>query len=151
MDARTWLIHKYLINKRRYRIEGYASVPLPPSPGRHSYELHTWRPVSGFVNSLRRFFTGGTAELEDVTYCGIPEAHEGRRLEKTRLKVVPSGIIKINLNVAHQSKMFTKNRGFRRDTVQRLSAGTLMNSLDNVLEQFKAARERMLQARAMNL
>lgn len=123
---------------------------MPPTAGSHLFNLKTWRPVAGFVNSLRRFFTGGTAELEDFNYCGIPRDYDGSLLDKTQLKVVPSGTVEIRMNVTQQSRNFSKDRGSERDTLDRLSAGTLMSSVDNVLEQFKAARERMIQARAMN-
>ncbi|XP_015114483.1 Meckel syndrome type 1 protein [Diachasma alloeum] len=133
----------------RYRIEGYAAQPLPSAPGRYSYDLKTWRPVAGFVNTLRRFFTGGTAELEDLTYCGIPQGENGPIVNKSQLKVVPGGFIDVEMNVVQQSRDFSKNRRISRDALDRLSAGTLINTVDNVLEQFKAARERMIRARAM--
>ncbi|XP_015592802.1 Meckel syndrome type 1 protein [Cephus cinctus] len=133
----------------RYRIEGYASFSLPPSAGTHTITLETWRPVAGLVNSLRRFFTGGTYELEDMSYCGIPSRHDKTKLEKSDLSVVPSGSVKLRMSIVHQSRSFTRERGFRRDTFERLSAGTLMSSVNNVLEQFKAARERMIRARAV--
>ncbi|KAK0098359.1 hypothetical protein PV326_009112 [Microctonus aethiopoides] len=134
----------------RYRIEGYTSIPLPSSSGSYVFQLKTWRPVAGLINSLRRFFTGGTAELEDLIYCAIPREHDGKLLDKTQLNVVPSGTIEIRMNIIQQSKQFMKNRGPYKDVLNRLSAGTLMTSVDNVLEQFKAARERMLHARAMS-
>lgn len=83
-------------------------------------------------------------------YCAIPREHDGKLLDKTQLNVVPSGTIEIRMNIMQQSKQFMKNRGPYKDVLNRLSAGTLMTSVDNVLEQFKAARERMLHARAMS-
>ncbi|XP_012271711.1 Meckel syndrome type 1 protein [Orussus abietinus] len=131
----------------RYRIEGYTYVNLPCYPGSHDLSLHTWRPVCGLVNSLRRFFIGGTYELEDITYCSIPAIHEGPKLEKPWLTVVPSGHVNLKINVAHQNKSFLKDTGCEKDVFERLSGGTLMSSVDDVLEQFKAARERMIRAR----
>ncbi|XP_063982257.1 tectonic-like complex member MKS1 [Diachasmimorpha longicaudata] len=133
----------------RYRIEGYATQALSPTPGRYIYQLKTWRPVAGFINTLRRFFTGGIAELEDLTYCGIPRGENGPIVDKSQLKAVPGGFIDIEMNIVHQSRDFSKNRRISRDTLDRLSAGTLINTVDTVLEQFKAARERMIRARAM--
>ncbi|XP_011313649.1 Meckel syndrome type 1 protein [Fopius arisanus] len=133
----------------RYRIEGYASQPLPPSPGKFTYELTTWRPVAGFINTLRRFFTGGTAELEDLTYSGIPQGENGPIINKSQLKVVPGGFIDLQMNIVQQCRDFSKNPRISRVTLDRLSAGTLINNVNNVLEQFKAARERMIRARAM--
>ncbi|KAG7197981.1 hypothetical protein KM043_016210 [Ampulex compressa] len=60
----------------RYRTEGYAVLPLPQSPGLYTIDVPMWRPAGGIIDTLRRFFTGGTYELEDITYCGIPTTHE---------------------------------------------------------------------------
>ncbi|XP_043268247.1 Meckel syndrome type 1 protein-like isoform X2 [Venturia canescens] len=133
----------------RYRNEGYACIPLPASPGTHSFVLPTWRPIGRLVNVLRRFFTGGTVQLEDITYCGIPEPRQStRHLEKTPLKVISGGSITINLNIAHQSKIFTKIRDERDEG---RNSTSLINSLDSVLVQFKAARDRMIRARCESI
>lgn len=133
----------------RYRIEGYASLPIPFDPGSHNVDLQTWRPVGDFLNTLRRFFTGGTYELEDISYCGIPGTQDGSKLVKNNLRTAPSGQVTLKLNVAQQSRYFLQGN-FKRDTFERLSAGRLMNSVNDVLEQFKAARERMIRARIMS-
>ncbi|XP_054065617.1 tectonic-like complex member MKS1 isoform X2 [Rissa tridactyla] len=58
---------------QRYRVEGYGSLVLPASPGLHVLTIPTWRPVElGTVAELRRFFIGGSPELEDITYVRIP-------------------------------------------------------------------------------
>ncbi|XP_046469671.1 tectonic-like complex member MKS1 isoform X1 [Neodiprion pinetum] len=134
----------------RYRIEGYAAEALPATSGCHYLTLHTWRPVGDFLNTLRRFFTGGTYELQDLSYCGIPAMYDDTKLEKANLETVPSGQIELKLNIIQQSRSFIDGSCFKRDTFERLSAGRLMNSVNDVLEQFKAARERMIKARIMN-
>ncbi|XP_076387908.1 Meckel syndrome, type 1 isoform X2 [Megachile rotundata] len=60
----------------RYRTEGYASLSLPVLPGLYEFNISTWRPTGSIINTLRRFFTGGTLKLEDITYCSIPQGHE---------------------------------------------------------------------------
>lgn len=41
--------------------------------GLHMLTIPTWRPVElGTVAELRRFFIGGSPELEDITYVRIP-------------------------------------------------------------------------------
>lgn len=41
--------------------------------GLHIHTIPTWRPVElGTVAELRRFFIGGSPELEDMTYVRIP-------------------------------------------------------------------------------
>ncbi|NXR98119.1 MKS1 protein, partial [Oxylabes madagascariensis] len=58
---------------QRYRVEGYGSLVLPASPGVHMLTIPTWRPVDlGTVAEMRRFFIGGSPELEDLTYTRIP-------------------------------------------------------------------------------
>ncbi|XP_018043962.1 PREDICTED: Meckel syndrome type 1 protein-like [Atta colombica] len=61
----------------RYRIEGYAALPIPMIPGRYKFTIPTWRAKGSIIDTLRRFFVGDSYELEDVTYCGIPINHEG--------------------------------------------------------------------------
>lgn len=131
----------------RYRIEGYAALPIPMTPGRYEFTVSTWRAKGSIIDTLRRFFVGGSYELEDITYCGIPMNHEGKILDKSNLKVVPSGNIKIYMNVILQSG---KHFNHQRDDSDKVSTDTLVNNVENVLEQFKAAKERMIRIRAMN-
>ncbi|KAL6257163.1 hypothetical protein P5V15_012094 [Pogonomyrmex californicus] len=133
----------------RYRIEGYAALPIPMTPGRYEFTVSTWRAKGNIIDTLRRFFVGGSYELEDITYCGIPMTHEGKVLDKSNLKVVPSGDIKIYMNVIHQSNIHTKHSNYQRDDADKVSTDTLMNNVENVLEQFKAAKERMIRIRTM--
>jgi len=38
---------------------------------------HTWRPLqAGPVSALRRFFIGGSPELEDLSYVRIPSTFQ---------------------------------------------------------------------------
>lgn len=135
----------------RYRVEGYGAMPLSLAPGIHELCIPTWRPAGNIVDSLRRFFTGGTYELEDITYCGIPRGHDGVTLDKSNLNVVSSGYVKININIVHRHNMHTTNTNFESKYFGKQSTNTLMNNVENVFEQFKAARERMLQIRNANL
>ncbi|XP_011501878.1 PREDICTED: Meckel syndrome type 1 protein [Ceratosolen solmsi marchali] len=124
----------------RYRIEGYGAVPLSPSSGLQELELQTWRPACGFVDALRRFFTGGSRELEDPGYCGLPSCQEGPRLDKHILGVVPSGRLQLRISITRQSL---------DDTALEVRNVDLLEGVDEVLTRFKEARERMIQARAM--
>lgn len=134
----------------RYRIEGYAALSLPLTPGSYKFTIPTWRAKGSFIDALRRFFVGGSYELEDITYCGIPAAHEGKILDKSNLKVVSSGNIVIHVNIVHQNRALGKCFDGQGDDSNRISTDALMSSVENVLEQFKAAKERMIQIRAMN-
>uniref|UniRef100_A0AAX7W331 MKS transition zone complex subunit 1 n=1 Tax=Astatotilapia calliptera TaxID=8154 RepID=A0AAX7W331_ASTCA len=58
---------------QRYRTEGYGYLLFPAMPGKHTMTCHTWRPLQmGTVSALRRFFIGGSPELEDHSYVRIP-------------------------------------------------------------------------------
>lgn len=131
----------------RYRIEGYGVVPLSLSPDTYELSIPTWRPAGNIVDSLRRFFTGGTYELEDITHCGIPLVHESQTLDKSNLNVVSSGYVKININAVHRYNANTINTNFESKYFEREYVNALMNNVENVFEQFKAARERMLKIR----
>ncbi|XP_043520639.1 Meckel syndrome type 1 protein-like isoform X2 [Frieseomelitta varia] len=134
----------------RYRTEGYAMIPLPVLPGLYKFNIPTWRPTGSIINTLRRFFTGSTYELEDITYCSIPKGYENKMLNKSHLNVTSSGYIKLIVNIIHQTHSSIKH-GDQLDYFQRLSTDKLMTNIDNIFEQFKAARERMLQIRNLNI
>ncbi|KZC04614.1 PREDICTED: Meckel syndrome type 1 protein-like [Dufourea novaeangliae] len=134
----------------RYRTEGYAAVSLPVLPGKYEFSIPTWRPTGSIINSLRRYFTGGTYELEDMTYCSIPVGHEDKVLNKSQIKITASGYIKLKLNIIYQT-----HTSIKPDDVlnyfENLSTGKLMINIENIFEQFKAARERMIQVRNLNV
>lgn len=51
--------------------------------GKHAVTCHTWRPLQmGTGSALRRFFIGGSPELEDLSYVRIPGT----------FKVIPNSI-----------------------------------------------------------
>lgn len=50
-----------------------AKLSSCPGLGFHTLTIPTWRPVElGTVAELRRFFIGGSPELEDITYVRVP-------------------------------------------------------------------------------
>ncbi|XP_044012077.1 Meckel syndrome type 1 protein-like isoform X2 [Aphidius gifuensis] len=132
----------------RYRIEGYVSLRLFQMSGNCLLKLQTWRPVANFSSKLRRFFTGGIAELEDLTYIGIPEEYGNSILDKTHLQIMSSGTIEVNINVIQQCRHFSRSQDVTRETFDQFNAGILINNIESALKQFKIARERMIYARA---
>lgn len=120
------------------------------TPGAYKFTVPTWRAKDNIIDAMRRYFIGGSYALEDITYCGIPMTHEGKILDKSRLKVVPSGEIKINMNIAHQNGARAKHLDRWTDDFGRVNTDALVNDVESVLEQFKAAKERMVRIRAMN-
>lgn len=62
---------------QRFRTEGYGSLSLPSAPGVYNQTVHCWRPVGqSCASELRRFFIGGSPELEDVTYVAKPSTFD---------------------------------------------------------------------------
>lgn len=120
------------------------------TPGTYKFTIPTWRAKGNIIDTLRRFFIGGSYELEDVTYCSIPMAHEGKVLDKSKLKIVSSGDIKINMNIVIQNGSHMKHFNYEIDNSDRVCTDALMNNVENVLEQFKAAKERMIRIRTIN-
>lgn len=65
----------------RFRTEGYGYVTLPNKAGTHDITVNTWRPTgNGLVPKMRRFFIGGSPELEDVTYVKQPAGSDDVRV-----------------------------------------------------------------------
>ena len=90
----------------RHRTEGYAYLDIPSEPGKNSLlslfcfffkfnelfsknkgfyheNLNCWRPRGDSIfNELRRFFIGGSHELEDINYVAIPKQFESEKVTK---------------------------------------------------------------------
>ncbi|PSN49376.1 Meckel syndrome type 1 protein [Blattella germanica] len=145
----------------RCRTEGYGYISLPSSPGIHEITVSTWRPLSSSpLGELRRFFIGGSPELEDPSFVGVPSDFEGNRLSKHGLRTITSGDVALKFNILHHSQALIRtgsSPGYGEHVfgankhsaflLERLSAATLVNSVNAVLIAFKRARERMLKAR----
>ncbi len=56
----------------RRRIEGYGWVNIPSFNGNHQISIPTWKAQGTIVSKLREYFIGGSPELYDLTYPGIP-------------------------------------------------------------------------------
>ncbi|XP_075296549.1 LOW QUALITY PROTEIN: tectonic-like complex member MKS1 [Opisthocomus hoazin] len=136
---------------QRYRVEGYGSLVLPASPGLHMLTIPTWRPVElGTVAELRRFFIGGSPELEDLTYVRIPSTFKGERLSRLGFRTKTTGSVTFRLYCLQQSKAFLETSALRqrmRSVLDRLGGFGQQSSVYNVLEAFQRARRRMQEAR----
>ncbi|NWS78518.1 MKS1 protein, partial [Crotophaga sulcirostris] len=136
---------------QRYRVEGYGSLVLPSSPGLHTLTIPTWRPVGlGVVAELRRFFIGGSPELEDLTYIRIPSTFKGERLSRFGFRTETTGSVTFRLHCLQQSKTFLESStlGHRMRSVQDRPGGvSQQSSIYNVLEAFQRAQRRMREAR----
>lgn len=64
----------------RYRTEGYTWTQIPVKPGTCEEEKVCWRPRGdSIIYELRRFFIGGSPELEDISYACIPADYDVSR------------------------------------------------------------------------
>ncbi|NWR81478.1 MKS1 protein, partial [Centropus unirufus] len=136
---------------QRYRVEGYGSLVLPASPGLHMLTVPTWRPVElGTVAELRRFFIGGSPELEDLSYVRIPSTFKGERLSRFGFRTETTGSVTFRLHCLLQSKAFLESSALRQrmqSVLDRLGGFSQQSSIYNVLEAFQRARRRMQEAR----
>ncbi|KAM4701758.1 tectonic-like complex member MKS1 [Discoglossus pictus] len=136
---------------QRYRVEGYGSVVLPQTPGMHILTAQTWRPVElGTVSELRRFFIGGSPELEDLTYIRIPGTFQGERLSRFGFRTETTGSVTFRFHCIHQSRSFLDSSSLRRrmqSVLDRLGSTSQQSSIHSVLDAFQKARKRMQQAR----
>ncbi|XP_051491292.1 tectonic-like complex member MKS1 isoform X2 [Apus apus] len=136
---------------QRYRVEGYGSLVLPASPGLHMLTIPTWRPVElGTVAELRRFFIGGSPELEDITYSRIPSTFKGERLSRLGFRTETTGSVTFRLCCLQQSKAFLETSALRQrmqSVLDRLGGFSQQSCVSNVLEAFQRARRRMQEAR----
>ncbi|KAM4545816.1 tectonic-like complex member MKS1 isoform 2-T2 [Odontesthes bonariensis] len=136
---------------QRYRTEGYGYLLFPAMPGKHTVTCHTWRPLqTGTVSALRRFFIGGSAELEDHSYVRIPGTFKGERLSRFGFCTETTGSVTFNLHCIQQARSFVdaailKKR--RQKVVDQLGGFSQQGAVCTVLEAFQRARRKMQEAR----
>ncbi|XP_017275347.1 Meckel syndrome type 1 protein isoform X2 [Kryptolebias marmoratus] len=136
---------------QRYRTEGYGCLLFPTLPGKHTMTCHTWRPLqTGTVSALRRFFIGGSAELEDLSYVRIPETFKGERLSRFGFCTKTTGSVTFNLHCIQQARAFVdaallKKR--RQKVVDQLGGFSQQGDICNVLEAFQRAYRKLQEAR----
>ncbi|KAM4546220.1 tectonic-like complex member MKS1 isoform 2-T2 [Fundulus diaphanus] len=136
---------------QRYRTEGYGYLPFPAMPGKHSVTCHTWRPVqTGTVSALRRFFIGGSAELEDSSYVRIPGTFKGERLSRFGFCTETTGSVTFSLHCIQQARAFVdaahlKKR--RQKAVDQLGGFSQQGTVGTILEAYQRAHKRLQEAR----
>ncbi|XP_052072573.1 tectonic-like complex member MKS1 [Mytilus californianus] len=136
---------------KRFRTEGYTYVAVPNAPGSKKITSHCWRPIGMSVASeLRRYFVGGSPELEDQTYTAIPSTFQGSHLSKYGFRTETTGEVTVNLNVMMQARAFMEKKSQKRSLgslLDNLGVNAVQANIASVLEAFKKARQRMMQAR----
>ena len=108
-------------------------------------------------SEMKRFFIGGTPELEDIRYVGQGDCQAGV-LSKLGFQTRAGGSVRVRMDIIHQAKAFMLGttrasdpltggkRRARRLLMDRLSSATLFTSVNNVLEAFRKAREKIVKA-----
>ncbi|XP_070839951.1 tectonic-like complex member MKS1 isoform X2 [Chaetodon trifascialis] len=136
---------------QRYRTEGYGYLLFPATPGKHTVTCHTWRPLqTGTVSALRRFFIGGSAELEDLSYVRVPGTFKGERLSRFGFCTETTGSVTFHLHCVQQARAFIdaallKKR--RQKVFDQLGGFSQQGAVCTILEAFQRARRKMQEAR----
>ncbi|KAG7217223.1 hypothetical protein INR49_027767 [Caranx melampygus] len=136
---------------QRYRTEGYGYLLFPATPGKHIITCNTWRPLqTGTVSALRRFFIGGSPELEDHSYIRIPGTFKGDRLSRFGFRTETTGSVTFNLHCIQQARSFVdanmlKKR--RQKVFEQLGGFSQQGAVCTILEAFQRARRKMQEAR----
>ncbi|KAK9536774.1 hypothetical protein VZT92_006535 [Zoarces viviparus] len=136
---------------QRFRTEGYGYLLFPAMPGKHTVTCHTWRPLqTGTVSALRRFFIGGSPELEDHSYVRIPGTFKGERLSRFGFCTETTGSVTFNLHCIQQARAFvdaTMLKKRRQKVFDQLGGFSQQGAVCTILEAFQRARKKMQEAR----
>ncbi|XP_056140892.1 Meckel syndrome type 1 protein [Lampris incognitus] len=134
-----------------YRSEGYGYLVFPETPGKHIMTCHTWRPLQkGTVSGLRRFFIGGSPELEDYSYVRVPGTFTGQRLSRFGFCTETTGSVTFTLHCIQHARAFVDARLLkkrRQNVLDQLGGFSQEGAVYNILEAFQRARKRMQDAR----
>lgn len=146
---------------RRFRSEGIGYLALPLyKPGNFEFDIQCCRllPKNSWER-MRRHFIGDFRNYEDFTWFAIPKENEGRILNKFGPSTVASCLIRVRLNIIYQSAEIRSDKDASGDffatgldrqnaLMNRLqSSSTATRDLDKVLNDFKIAKRKMLEAR----
>ncbi|CAH8449249.1 unnamed protein product [Schistosoma turkestanicum] len=134
----------------RSRTEGYGFTELPRIAGTHSIGVSCWRPVGdSVVEELRRFFTGGTCQLEDPTFTKIPGSFESTNLVKYGFRSRSTGKLFLRLNCAVQS-WSNLYRAVNRCTItgdEKQRAALAHMDVSTIIKAYQKARSKLLETR----
>ncbi len=80
----------------RVRAEGYGFTSIPYDAGCHDLTVHTWRPLQpGGTGEMRRYFVGGTPELDDLAYAGtLGDVADQKILSRFGFRTAGSGSVR---------------------------------------------------------
>ncbi|GAV03534.1 hypothetical protein RvY_13939-2 [Ramazzottius varieornatus] len=145
----------------RYRVEGYGFLDVLSAVGSAVETVHTWIPIGEGSNAkLRRYLVGGGAELENLNYVTVPRDFKAKEFSRYGFRTAGAGRLRVRHTLIVQRGISTNgqnklsyissryHRGFRGDP-QRASMATFDQAVERVLEAFKRARRRLLEARGI--
>ncbi|BHF72965.1 Pleiotropic negative transcriptional regulator [Sparganum proliferum] len=135
----------------RCRTEGYAYTALPRCSGTHLVEVSAWRPVGqSIVSRLRRFFVGGTPQLEDPTFAMIPSDFQGSKLSKYGFRTNSAGSLFLRFYAIQQCWEFMEKQRpplLRRLIVDKFAVDSHRLDTLTAIKMYQEARKKLLQAR----
>ena len=140
----------------RYRVEGYAYVPVEHTPGMRGTRIvvvDAWRPKGTVEDQLFRFFLGGAPGLKDPRYVEMPEGYvpAEQALSRFGLDTEVGGQLKIRLNTLVHSSRAPRSRAAakakaivdpRTKEERRARAKIEAAELDGVIERARTRLER---------
>uniref|UniRef100_UPI00398E44FE tectonic-like complex member MKS1 isoform X2 n=1 Tax=Pristiophorus japonicus TaxID=55135 RepID=UPI00398E44FE len=136
---------------QRCRVEGYGYISIPDSPGSYTMKCQTWRPIlPGTSAEMRRFFVGGSLELEDMTYIRTPSTFKGERLSRFGFRTKTTGTVTIKFHCMQQCRAFLDSSMARKksqNVVERMGERAHQASIYSVMAAFGRAQHRMHEAR----
>ncbi|CAF3358718.1 unnamed protein product [Rotaria sp. Silwood1] len=142
----------------RHRTEGYTYLDIPSFPGFYDEDLSCWRPRGASIfNELRRFFIGGSNELEDISYVAMPKQVQSEKnktpLSRFGFRTVTTGTLNIRLNVIFQSQEIALEYGKKRSAHERHHYGfnAFMSNIKATLDAYEQAKRHALDVRESTL
>eukprot|EP00873_Tetraselmis_striata_P033535 jgi/Tetstr1/453799/TSEL_040751.t1 len=119
-------------NWDRYTVQGYTHLPLHAISrgGCAVHRLTTWKPLGTVVDKLNSFFIGGSAELKDITYSGVPQSFNGKFLSRFGFKAETSGVLKIRTSAILQQRRPPQESAHTKAETKRSMAQASMAARD---------------------
>eukprot|EP00802_Teleaulax_amphioxeia_P013117 Tamp_13165.p1 GENE.Tamp_13165~~Tamp_13165.p1 ORF type:complete len:532 (+),score=127.48 Tamp_13165:89-1684(+) len=86
----------------RQRVQGYGNLPLECERTSHSVcKVETWVPTATQIGAMRTFFIGGSAELKDLSFAGVPPQTD-KVMSRYGFATETSGFVSVRVNTLVQ-------------------------------------------------
>src|SRR5690606_2383266 len=80
--------------------------------GIYNYDIKCWKPKGSIRSSLKSFFIGGSAVLNDISYTAIPKGFNQIFLNRFGFVTESSGSLRIRIHVITQQQQVAQNWKF---------------------------------------